>query len=79
MEIQSQISWELNQRHVGKVYRCLVDRIDEGYLVARTEFDSPEVDNQVLVDAKRFFLRVGDFVMLRIYEAADFYLFAEPV
>jgi ribosomal protein S12 methylthiotransferase len=79
MEIQSQISWELNQRHVGKVYRCLVDRIDEGYFVARTEFDSPEVDNQVLVDAKRFFLRVGDFVMLRIYEAADFDLFAEPV
>jgi ribosomal protein S12 methylthiotransferase len=79
MEIQGQISWELNQRYVGGVYRCLVDRIEDGFFVARTEFDSPEVDNEVLVDAKKHYLRVGDFVDLKIVEAADFDLYAEPV
>ena len=79
MEIQGQISWELNQRYVGEVYRCLVDRVEDGYFVARTEFDSPEVDNEVLVDAKKHYLRVGDFVDLMIVEAADFDLYAEPV
>jgi len=79
MEIQGQISWELNQRYVGEVYQCLVDRAEDGYFVARTEFDSPEVDNEVLVDAKKHYLRVGDFVDLMIIEAADFDLYAEPV
>ena len=79
MEIQGQISWELNQRYVGRVYRCLVDRVEDGFFVARTEFDSPEVDNEVLVDAKKHYLRVGDFVDLKIVEAADFDLYAEPV
>ncbi len=79
MEIQGQISWELNQRYVGGVYRCLVDRIEDGFFVARTEFDSPEVDNEVLVDAKKHYLRVGDFIDLKIVEAADFDLYAEPV
>jgi len=79
MEIQGQISWELNQRYVGGVYRCLVDRVEDGFFVARTEFDSPEVDNEVLVDAKKYYLRVGDFVNLKIVEAADFDLYAEPV
>ena len=79
MEIQGQISWELNQRYVGGVYRCLVDRVEDGFFVARTEFDSPEVDNEVLVDAKKHYLRVGDFVALKIVEAADFDLYAEPV
>jgi len=49
------------------------------FFVARTEFDSPEVDNEVLVDAKKHYLRVGDFVDLKIVEAADFDLYAEPV
>ena len=79
MEIQGQISWELNQRYVGGVYRCLVDRAEDGFFVARTEFDSPEVDNEVLVDAKMHYLRIGDFVDLKIVEAADFDLYAEPV
>jgi ribosomal protein S12 methylthiotransferase len=79
MEIQGQISWELNQRYVGGVYRCLVDRVEDGFFVARTEFDSPEVDNEVLVDAKKHYLRVGDFIDLKIVEAADFDLYAEPV
>ena len=79
MEIQGQISWELNQRYVGAVYRCLVDRVEDGFFVARTEFDSPEVDNEVLVDAKKHYLRIGDFVDLKIVEAADFDLYAEPV
>ncbi len=79
MEIQGQISWELNQRYVGEIYQCLVDRAEDGYFVARTEFDSPEVDNEVLVDEKKHYLRVGDFVDLMIVEAADFDLYAEPV
>jgi ribosomal protein S12 methylthiotransferase len=79
MEIQGQISWELNQRYVDGVYRCLIDRVEDGFFVARTEFDSPEVDNEVLVDAKKHYLRVGDFVDLKIVEAADFDLYAEPV
>jgi len=57
----------------------LVDRIEDSFFVARTAFDSPEVDNEVLVDAKKHFLRVGDFVDLKIVEAADFDLYAEPV
>ena len=52
MEIQSQISWELNQKKVGKIFRCLFDRKDGEYFYGRTEFDSPDVDNDVLVDAK---------------------------
>lgn len=50
MEIQSQISWELNQQKVGKVFRCLIDRKEGNYFVGRTEFDSPDVDNEVLID-----------------------------
>ena len=53
MELQSQISWELNQAKVGKVFRCLIDRKEGNYFVGRTEYDSPDVDNEVLIDAKK--------------------------
>jgi ribosomal protein S12 methylthiotransferase len=79
MEIQSQISWETNQAMVGREFRCLIDRVEGGYFVGRTEYDSPDVDNEVLVDASRFYLRVGAFAQLRITEASDFDLYAEPV
>ena len=78
MEIQSQISWELNQEKVGKTFRCMIDRVEGGYFVGRTEFDSPDVDNEVLVDASRHYLRVGEFASLRITSAEDFDLYAEP-
>ena len=57
MDIQSQISWELNQEKVGKTYRCVIDRKEGNFFVGRSEMDSPDVDNEVLVDATRFYLK----------------------
>lgn len=79
MELQSQISWELNQEKVGKVFSCMVDRKEGNFFVARTESDSPDVDNEVLVDADRNYLRIGDFTNIKITEAADFDLYGEPI
>lgn len=78
MEIQSQISWELNQEKIGQVFQCMIDRMEGGYFVGRTESDSPDVDNEVLVDASRHYLRVGEFAQLRVTDASDFDLHAEP-
>jgi len=75
MELQSQISWELNQEKVGKTYRCMIDRKEATYFVARTESDSPDVDNEVLIDANTYYLRIGDFADITITEAADFDLY----
>jgi len=79
MEIQSQISWELNQEKVGNTYRCIIDRKEGQFFVGRTEFDSPDVDNEVLVDASKHYVKVGEYVNLKVTEAADFDLYAEPV
>ena len=79
MEIQSQISWELNQQKVGKVFRCLIDRKEGNYFVGRTEFDSPDVDNEVLIDAKKFYLKTGEFINVKVIDAADYDLYAEPI
>ena len=79
MELQSQISWELNQEKVGKTLKCIIDRKEGKYFVGRSEFDSPDVDNEVLVDAAKHYLKVGEFVDLKIFEAADFDLYGEPV
>ncbi|GGW44913.1 30S ribosomal protein S12 methylthiotransferase RimO [Arenibacter certesii] len=79
MELQSQISWELNQEKVGQTLRCIIDRKEGKYFVGRSEFDSPDVDNEVLVDASKHYLKVGEFVNLSIFEAADFDLYGEPV
>jgi ribosomal protein S12 methylthiotransferase len=79
MEIQSQISWELNQQKIGKTYRVMIDRKRGNYFVGRTEFDSPDVDNEVLIDADDHYLSVGTFVMVEITEAGDFDLYAKPV
>jgi len=79
MELQSQISWEINQQKIGREFRCMIDRVEGGYFVGRTEFDSPDVDNEVLVDASAHYLRVGEFANLKITEAADFDLYAVPV
>ena len=79
MELQSQISWELNQEKVGKIFNCLIDRKEGSYFVGRTEYDSPDVDNEVLIDAARFYVKIGDFAQIKIIEAADFDLYGEPL
>ena len=79
MEIQSQISWELNQEKVGRVLRCLIDRKEGGQFVGRTEFDSPDVDNEVLIDAATYYVKTGEFVNVEITEATDFDLIGKPV
>jgi ribosomal protein S12 methylthiotransferase len=53
MELQSQISWDLNQEKVGQTFKCIIDRKEGGHFVGRTEFDSPDVDNEVLIDASQ--------------------------
>jgi ribosomal protein S12 methylthiotransferase len=79
MEIQSQISWELNQQKIGNTFRCIIDRKEGNYFVGRTEFDSPDVDNEVLIDATKFYLKQGEFHEIKITDAADFDLYGEPV
>ncbi|MDR6301466.1 30S ribosomal protein S12 methylthiotransferase RimO [Mesonia maritima] len=79
MEIQSQISWELNQQKIGQVFKCVIDRKEGTYFVGRTQFDSPDVDNEVLIDANKYYLKTGDFAQIKITEAADFDLYGEPV
>ena len=79
MEVQSQISWEKNQEKVGKTFRCLFDRKEGNYFVGRTEFDSPDVDNTVLVPAENIYISVGDFAEVKITSAEEFDLIGELV
>lgn len=79
MDIQSQISWELNQQKIGKQFRVLIDRKEGNYYVGRTEFDSPDVDNEVLISAEHGYLRTGDFYQVMIHEAEDFDLYGTVV
>ncbi len=79
MELQSQISWELNQEKIGQAFRCIIDRKEGQYFVGRTEFDSPDVDNEVLIDASKFYVKVGDFTTVTIVSATEFDLYGEPV
>lgn len=75
MEIQQHISFELNQARIGQTVRVLIDRKEGNFYVGRTESDSPEVDNEVLLPAEDHYLRVGDFVQARITEADDYDIF----
>ncbi|MFV0565887.1 MAG: 30S ribosomal protein S12 methylthiotransferase RimO [Flavobacteriaceae bacterium] len=79
MELQSQISWELNQEKIGWTFKVVIDRKEGNYFVGRTEFDSPDVDNEVLIDATTTYLKTGEFVTVKITDAADFDLYAEVV
>jgi ribosomal protein S12 methylthiotransferase len=79
MEIQSQISWELNQEKIGNTFKVVIDRKEGNYFVGRTEFDSPDVDNEVLIDATKIYLKTGEFTTVKIIDAADFDLYAEVV
>ncbi|MBO0342709.1 MAG: 30S ribosomal protein S12 methylthiotransferase RimO [Bacteroidota bacterium] len=78
MEIQSQISWELNQEKIGETFRCIIDRKEGNHFVGRTEFDSPDVDNEVLIDATKHYVKIGDFMNIKITDASDYDLFGEP-
>ena len=79
MEIQSQISWEHNQSCVGKTYRCLIDRKEGNQYIGRTFMDSPDVDNEVLIDATQNYLKQGEFLQVLITEATDYDLIGTPV
>lgn len=79
MEIQSQISWELNQEKIGKEFKVVIDRKEGNYFIGRTEFDSPDVDNEVLIDATNSYLKTGEYTTVKIIEAEDFDLYAEVV
>lgn len=79
MELQSQISWDLNQEKVGKTFKVIIDRKDGNVFVGRTEFDSPDVDNEVLIDATKHYVQVGKFANIKITEATEFDLYGEPV
>jgi ribosomal protein S12 methylthiotransferase len=79
MKIQSEISWEQNQKKLGKIYRCVIDRKQGEHFVGRTEIDSPDVDNEVLIDAKKYYLKLGDFNDVEITDATDFDLYGIPI
>jgi ribosomal protein S12 methylthiotransferase len=79
MELQQGISLELNEARVGQTYKVLFDRKESGYYVGRTQYDSPEVDNEVLVPAKNAYVRLGDFANVRITESTDFDLYGALV
>jgi len=78
MELQSQISFELNEEKVDKVFKVLIDRKDGNQFVGRTEFDSPDVDNEVLIDATKHYVQVGKFAEIKITSATEFDLYGEP-
>jgi len=75
MNLQTDISWELNQKKIGKTYKVLFDRREGDYFIGRTEFDSPDVDNEVLVKAKDTYVRIGDFAHVIIEKADHFDLY----
>jgi ribosomal protein S12 methylthiotransferase len=79
MEIQSQISWELNQQKIGQEFKVVIDRKEGSYFVGRTEYDSPDVDNEVLINAEVGYLRTGEFTKVKVTAAEDFDLYAEIV
>lgn len=79
MDIQQDISYELNQQKIGKTFKVLFDRKEGGQFIGRTEFDSPEVDNEVIVNAARHYIRVGDFANVQITDVSEFDLMGKVV
>ncbi len=75
MNLQTHISWELNQEKIGKTFKVLFDRKEGDYFIGRTEFDSPDVDNEVLVRADVSYVRIGDFANIRIVKVDHFDLY----
>ncbi|MAX05757.1 MAG: 30S ribosomal protein S12 methylthiotransferase RimO [Flavobacteriales bacterium] len=79
MDLQTHISWELNQDKIGKVFKVLFDRKEGNYFIGRTEFDSPDVDNEVLVRAEDTYIRIGDFANVKIEKIDHFDLYGVVV
>lgn len=79
MDIQQGISLTINQERVGKIYNVMIDRLEGEYFVGRTEYDSPEVDNEVLIPAASQYANIGRFHKVRIEEATDFDLYGSIV
>ena len=79
MEIQSEIAFNNNEKLVGKVFKCLIDRKEGTNFIGRTFMDSPDVDNEVLIDAKKFYVKLGEFVNIKIIGANNFDLAGIPV
>ena len=79
MEVQQGISYDINQQKAGKTYKVLIDKKEGDFFVGRTEFDSPEVDNEVLIDARINYATVGSFVNIKIDRAEDFDLYGQIV
>jgi ribosomal protein S12 methylthiotransferase len=79
MELQQGISYELNQQKVGKTFKVLIDRKEGGEFIGRTEYDSPEVDNEVVIASTDNYLRVGDFVNIHVTQATEFDLHGRVV
>jgi len=79
MELQSGISYALNQEKIGKTFKVLFDRVEGDFFIGRTEFDSPEVDNEVLVKKENTYVRLGDFANVKITSAEHYDLFGEVV
>jgi ribosomal protein S12 methylthiotransferase len=79
MELQSGISYELNQKKVGNTYKVLFDRAEGDYFIGRSEFDSPEVDNEVLVKKSEGFVRIGDFANVQVTSADHYDLYGKLV
>ena len=79
MQIQEEISREINEQKIGKTLKTLIDRKEGGSFIGRTEHDSPEVDNEVIIDASAHYLRVGDFAQIKIDDATEFDLYGKPV
>lgn len=79
MELQQGISLELNQAKIGSIQKVIIDRKEGGEFLGRTEFDSPEVDNEVILDGQKNYLRIGDFVNVNITHATEFDLSGDVV
>jgi ribosomal protein S12 methylthiotransferase len=75
MDLQTHISWELNQEKIGKTFKVLFDRKEGDYFIGRSEFDSPDVDNEVLVRANETYIRIGDFANIKIEKTDHFDLY----
>ena len=79
MDLQEEISMSINEGKVGKEYKVLIDRMESGTFIGRTEHDSPEVDNEVIIPADESYLRIGDFAQVKITDATAFDLYGEPI
>jgi len=79
MELQSGISHDINQTKVGRIFKVLIDRVEGADYIGRTEFDSPEVDNEVIIPKSTGYARIGDFAQVKITDCAPYDLYGELI